>query len=59
MRYSIELSLKELKALKNCINFKYNSILKDSSSKIDKEECLNILSVAGKIDNIIPIAEKL
>ena len=59
MKYSIELNLEELKTLKNCINFRYNSILKDSSDQEDKEECLNILLLAGKIDNIIPIAGKL
>ena len=59
MKYSIELNLEELKVLKNCINFRYNSILKYSSKEEDKEECLNILLIAGKIDNIIPIAGKL
>ena len=59
MKYSIELNLEELKALKNCINFRYNSILKDSSGEEGKEERLNILLLAGKIDNIIPMAEKL
>ena len=36
MKYSIELNSEELKVLKNCINFRYNSILKDSSKKEEK-----------------------